>query len=104
MNEAIKEYIQFEKLKDHLIQNTIDLNMINRLFKYYGISNTIDKIENSLIFNFNKVEDISNQKRKIEEENKMLMKMNQIIIIEINWKMMIMIMKMIIMKVMKIII
>ncbi len=42
--------------------------MINHSFKYYGISNAVDGIEDGLIFDFNKVEDIINQEREIEEE------------------------------------
>ncbi len=42
--------------------------MINRSFKYCGVSNVIDGMEDGLIFDFNKIEDIINQKRGIEED------------------------------------
>ncbi|CAI2193394.1 13294_t:CDS:1, partial [Funneliformis geosporum] len=36
------------------------------------VSNTIDEIEDCLIFDFHKVEDIINQKRGIKEEKKQI--------------------------------
>jgi len=42
--------------------------MINHSFKCCDVSNAIDGIEDGLIFDFNKVEDIINQKRGIEEK------------------------------------
>ncbi|RIA91290.1 hypothetical protein C1645_822263, partial [Glomus cerebriforme] len=47
--------------------NAINSNIIIYLFKYYGISNSIDKLEDDLIFNFNKVKSINNS-REIEED------------------------------------
>ncbi len=44
--------------------------MIKHSFKCCGISNIINRIEDGLIFNFNKVEDIINQKRGIKEKEK----------------------------------
>jgi len=42
--------------------------MINRSFKYCDISNIINRTEDGLIFDFNKVKDIINQERRIEEK------------------------------------
>ena len=117
MNEAIKEYIpsgKFKRLSYLLVTNqvkkswdAINPNMINHSFKCYGVSNAINGIENGLILDFNKVEDIINQGRGIElkkKKNRTIMKMNQMMtIIEMNQKMIIMKMKMITIKVMKIV-
>jgi len=42
--------------------------MINHSFKCCGVSNAINGMKDGLIFDFNKVEDIINQKRGIEED------------------------------------
>ncbi len=78
MNEVIKEYILFGKIKrsSYLLiinwvkksWNAINSNMINRSFKYCDISNIINRTEDGLIFDFNKVKDIINQERRIEEK------------------------------------
>ena len=78
MNEAIKEYTPSEKIKRpsySLVinwikesQDAIDPNMINHSFKCCGVSNAINGMKDGLIFDFNKVEDIINQKRGIEED------------------------------------
>ncbi len=41
--------------------------MIRYSFKYCSISNSLDRKENNLIFNFNKIKKVNNQRRKIEE-------------------------------------
>ena len=78
MNEAIKEYTPSGKIKRpsySLVANwvkeswdAIDPDMINRSFKCCGVSNAVDGTEDGLIFDFNKVEDITNRERGIEEE------------------------------------
>ena len=42
--------------------------MINRSFKCCGVFNAVNGTEDNLIFDFNKVEDITNQGRGIKEE------------------------------------
>src|ERR1044071_3959447 len=78
MNNTIKECTPSGKIKRpsySLAANwvkeswdAVDPNMINRSFKYCNVSNAVDGIEDNLIFDFNKVEDITNQNRGIEEE------------------------------------
>ncbi|SRR6266498_1028887 len=114
MNEAIKEYTSSGKIKRpsySLIVNwikeswdAINPNMINCSFKCYSISNIINGTEDDLIFNFNKVEDIINQKRGIEEEEKQNNSENESDDDEMNWEIIIMKIKMITIKVMKIVI
>ena len=78
MNNAIKKCIPFGKIKkpSYLLatnwvkesQDAVDPNMINHSFKCCSVFNAVDGIEDNLIFDFNKVEDITNQSRGIEEE------------------------------------
>ena len=78
MNNTIKECTPSGKIKRpsySLAANwvkeswdAVDPNMINRSFKYCDVSNAVDGIEDNLIFDFNKVEDITNQNRGIEEK------------------------------------
>lgn len=79
MNEEIKDYTPSGKIKRpsySLIANwvkesweDIDSDMIKRSFKCCGISNALDGKEDSLIFNFSKVQDVNNPNRGIEEDN-----------------------------------
>ena len=79
MNEAIKEYIPSERIKKpsySLIANwvkdswdAIDPNMIKRSFKCCGISNDINGLEDDLIFNLSKLENVNNRNRGVKEEN-----------------------------------
>ncbi|GBC04380.1 hypothetical protein RclHR1_05650008 [Rhizophagus clarus] len=48
----------------------MDPDIIRHSFKYCGISNATDGIEDNLIFDFNKVKSINNPGKGIEEENK----------------------------------
>ena len=78
MNNVIKEYTPSGKIKRPSYSlatnwikeswNAVDPNMINHSFKYCGVSNAVDGTEDNLIFDFNKVEDITNQGRGIKEE------------------------------------
>ena len=43
--------------------------MIKRLFKYCGISNDINGLEDDLIFDLSKLENVNNRNRGVEEEN-----------------------------------
>ena len=80
MNEAIKEYTLSERIKKpsySLVTNwvkdswdTIDPNMIKQLFKCCGISNDINGLEDDLIFDLSKLENVNNRNREIEEEDK----------------------------------
>ena len=75
MNEAIKEYTPSERIKkpSYLFvanwikdsQDAIDPNMIKRSFKCYGISNDINRLENDLIFDLSKLENVNNRNREI---------------------------------------
>src|SRR5688572_23847008 len=47
--------------------DSIDSDMIKRSFKCCGVSNSLDRMEDNLIFNFNRVEKVNNQGRGIEE-------------------------------------
>ena len=77
MNDAIKEYTPSGKIKRptySLVANwikeswdSIDTNMIKRSFKCCGVSNSLDGSEDNLIFDFNKVEEINNRRKGIEE-------------------------------------
>jgi len=79
MNEAIKEYTPSGRIKKpsySLITNwvkdswdAIDPNMIKRSFKCYGISNDINGLEDDLIFDLSKLENVNNRNRGVEEEN-----------------------------------
>ena len=79
MNEAIKEYTLSERIKKpsySLIANqvkdswdTIDPNMIKRSFKCCGISNDINGLEDDLIFDLSKLENVNNRNRGVEEED-----------------------------------
>src|SRR5947207_12561733 len=79
MNEAIKEYTPSGRIKKpsySLVANwikdswdAIDLNMIKRSFKCYGISNDINGLEDDLIFDLSKLENVNNRNRGVEEEN-----------------------------------
>ena len=77
MNDAIKDYIPSGKIKRpsySLVANwikeswdSVDTNMIRRSFKCCGVSNSLDGSEDSLIFDFNKVQEINNRGKGIEE-------------------------------------
>jgi hypothetical protein len=77
MNEEIKEYTSTEKIKRPSYSlvatwikeswDAVDINIIRRSFKCCGISNAINGSEDSLIFDFNKVQNINNRRRGIEE-------------------------------------
>ncbi|GES92590.1 pogo transposable element with KRAB domain [Rhizophagus clarus] len=79
INDAIKDYTPSEKIKRptySLVANWIkeswdsmNINMIKRSFKCCGISNSLDGSEDNLIFDFNKVKEINNRRKGIEEEN-----------------------------------
>ncbi|GBC09635.1 hypothetical protein RclHR1_00900021 [Rhizophagus clarus] len=43
--------------------------MIKRSFKCCGVLNSLDGSEDNLIFDFNKVKEINNRRKGIEEEN-----------------------------------
>ena len=72
MSEAIKYYTPSEKIKwpsYSLVANwvkegwdAIDINMIRWSFKCCGISNATDGTEDTLIFDFNRLEDKVNRK------------------------------------------
>ncbi|GES99374.1 pogo transposable element with KRAB domain [Rhizophagus clarus] len=49
--------------------DSIDTNMIKRSFKCCGVLNSLDGSEDNLIFDFNKVKEINNRRKGIEEEN-----------------------------------
>jgi len=78
MNEEIKDYTSSGKIKRpsySLVANwvkkswdAVDSNMIKRSFKCCGVSNAINGEEDNLIFNFNKVENINNPGRGVEED------------------------------------
>ncbi len=78
MNEAIKDYTPSGRIKRPSYSlvaswvkeswDSIDSDMIRRSFKCCGISNNLDGKEDNLIFNFNKVEKVNNQRRGIEED------------------------------------
>ncbi len=77
MNDAIKDYTPSGKIKRpaySLVANwikeawdSVDTNMIRRSFKCCGVSNSLDGSEDGLIFDFNKVEEIDNRGKGIEE-------------------------------------
>jgi hypothetical protein len=77
MNDAIKDYTPSGKIKRpsySLVANwikeswdSIDTNMIRRSFKCCGVSNSLDGSEDGLIFDFNKVKEINNRGKGIEE-------------------------------------
>ncbi|GBC09636.1 hypothetical protein RclHR1_00900022 [Rhizophagus clarus] len=79
MKDAIKDYTPSGKIKRptySLVANwikeswdSIDTNMIKRSFKCCGVSNSLDGSEDNLIFDFNKVKEINNRRKGIEEEN-----------------------------------
>ncbi|GES73260.1 pogo transposable element with KRAB domain [Rhizophagus clarus] len=79
MKDAIKDYTPSGKIKRptySLVANWIkeswdsmDTNMIKRSFKCCGVSNSLDGSEDNLIFDFNKVKEINNRRKGIEEEN-----------------------------------
>ena len=81
MSEAIKDYTPSGKIKRpsySLVANwvkegwdAIDINMIRRSFKCCGISNATDGTEDTLIFDFNRLEDKVNRedpRREIDLE------------------------------------
>src|SRR6185437_15117617 len=80
MNEAIKEYTLSGRIKKPsylLVANwvkdswdAIDSNMIKQSFKYCGISNDINGLEDDLIFDLSKLENVNNQNRGVKKENK----------------------------------
>jgi len=80
MNEEIKEYTSTGKIKRPSYSlvatwvkeswDAVDINIIRRSFKCCGISNAINGSEDSLIFDFNKVQNINNRERGIEEDGK----------------------------------
>ena len=49
--------------------DAIDPNMIKRSFKYCGISNNINGLEDDLIFDLSKLENVNNRNRGVEEED-----------------------------------
>ncbi|CAB4428805.1 unnamed protein product [Rhizophagus irregularis] len=77
MNDTIKDYTPSGKIKRpfySLMANwikeswdSVDTNMIRRSFKCCGVSNFLDRSEDSLIFDFNKVQEINNRGKGIEE-------------------------------------
>ena len=77
MNDAIKDYTPSGKIKRptySLVANwikeswdSVDTSMIRRSFKCCGVSNSLDGSEDGLIFDFNKVEEINNRGKGIEE-------------------------------------
>ena len=80
MNEAIKEYTPSGRIKKPSYSlvanwvkdswNAIDSNnMIKRSFKCCGISNDINGLEDDLIFDLLKLENVNNRNRGVEEEN-----------------------------------
>ena len=79
MNEAIKEYIPSGRIKKpsySLVANwvkdswdAIDPNMIKRSFKCCGISNDVNGLEDDLIFDLSKLENVNNRNRGVEEED-----------------------------------
>jgi hypothetical protein len=78
MNEEIKEYTSSGKIKRPSYSlvatwvkeswDAVDINIIKRSFKCCGISNATNGSEDSLIFDFNKVQNINNRGRGIEED------------------------------------
>src|ERR1044072_3109713 len=72
MNEAIKEYNPSGRIKKpsySLVANwvkdswdAIDPNMIKRSFKCCGISNDVNGLEDDLIFDLSKLENVNNQR------------------------------------------
>src|SRR5215475_3957357 len=78
MNDAIKEQTPSGKIKRpsySLVANwvkeswdAINPNMIKRSFKCCGISNSINGLEDNLIFDFSKLENVNNPGRGVEEE------------------------------------
>src|ERR1044072_1406569 len=80
MNEEIKEYTSTGKIKRPSYSlvatwvkkswDAVDINIIRHSFKCCGISNAINGSEDSLIFDFNKVQNINNRERGIEENGK----------------------------------
>ena len=78
MNEEIKEYRSAGKIKRlsySLVAtwvkeswDAVDVNIVKRSFKCCGISNAFNGSEGNLIFNFNKVQNINNRGRGIEED------------------------------------
>src|ERR1043166_5808455 len=79
MNEAIKEYTPSGRIKKpsySLVANwvkdswdAIDPNMIKRSFKCCGISNDVNGLEDDLIFDLSKLENVNNRNRGDEEES-----------------------------------
>jgi TATA-binding protein-associated factor Taf7 len=77
MNDAVKDYTPSGKIRRptySLVANwikesweSIDTNMIRRSFKCCGVSNSLDGSEDNLIFDFNKVEEVNNRGKGIEE-------------------------------------
>ena len=77
MNEEIKEYTSTGKIKRPSYSlvatwvkeswDAVDINIIRHSFKCCGISNAINGSEDSLIFDFNKVQNINNRGRGIEK-------------------------------------
>ena len=49
--------------------DAIDPNMIKRSFKCCGISNDINGLEDDLIFDLSKLENVNNRNRGVEEED-----------------------------------
>src|SRR5579859_7658537 len=82
MCKAIKDYIPSGKIKRPSYSlvakwvkegcwDAIDINMIRRSFKYCGVSNATDGIEDALIFDFDRLENKVSRKnfgRKVKDE------------------------------------
>ena len=52
--------------------------MIKRSFKCCGISNDINRLEDDLIFDLSKLENVNNRNRGVEEENTLFQNLNEI--------------------------
>ena len=50
-------------------QNAIDVNVIKRFFKYYGISNKCDETEDDWIFNYNRLGQTNQLNDELEDES-----------------------------------
>ncbi len=87
MNETIKEYTPFERIKKpsySLVANwvkdswdAIDPNIIKRSFKCYGISNDINGLEDDLIFDLSKLENVNNQIEESKKRTKIILPMKK---------------------------
>src|SRR2546423_12510062 len=87
MNEAIKKYTPSGRIKKpsySLVANwvkdswdAIDPNMIKRSFKCCGISNDINGLEDDLIFDLSKLENVNNEIEESKKRMKIILPMEK---------------------------